>query len=108
MITINYNTENGEKIAVIKIANKEVITGIEAMEFANTVEGIDKDSNFVILDIDGIKLFTSHGIGMILNAHIILKRNNIKLKIINASENVRKLFVMTKVDYIIPVEYKEG
>jgi anti-anti-sigma factor len=108
MINVNYNTDNGEKNVIIKIVDKDTITGIEAIEFATIIDGIDKDTNSATIDIDNVKFIASPGIGMILNAHIILKRNNIKLKIINASESIRKLFVMTKVDYVIPVEYKEG
>ncbi|MCL2039048.1 MAG: STAS domain-containing protein [Bacteroidetes bacterium] len=107
MIDVNYNTENGKKNVVIKMLNKNAITGVEAMEFANIINGIDKDTESAVIDIEDVKLFTSQGIGMILNAHIVLKKNNTKLKIINASDSTRKLFNMTKLDYVIPVEYKK-
>jgi anti-anti-sigma factor len=106
MIKVTYNIENNEKEAIILIDHSS-INGMEAMEFTNTISTIDKDTKSVVIDIDNVSFIASPGIGMILNAHIILKRNEIALKIINAAENIKKLFVMTKIDHVIPVEYKK-
>ena len=107
MINLTYNTYNNEKNAVI-FMEKKSINGVDAMEFSGTINELDKDTKLVAIDIDKVTYISSSGIGMILNAHIILKRNNIELKIINASDEIRKLFAMTKIDYVIPVEYKRG
>jgi len=106
MINISYNFENDEKNAIIEI-EKESIGGIEAMEFTDIINSVEYDTKMVIIDINNIVFISSPGIGMILNAYIILKRKDIKLKIINASETIKKLFVMTRIDYVISVEYKK-
>jgi anti-anti-sigma factor len=107
MINLIYNTENNEKNAIIKIES-ESINSMDAMQFNDVINTLDKDIHLVTIDIDCVTYISSPGIGMFLNAHIILKRNNIKFKIINTSESIKKLFVMTRIDYAISVEYKEN
>lgn len=107
MVSVNYDIVENQKSVIIKMTDKDSITGKEAIEFSSVINGIDKDTDSAVIDVENVKIFTSQGIGMILNAHITLKKNNIKLKIINASENAKKLFAMTKLDYVIPVEYKD-
>jgi anti-anti-sigma factor len=106
MVKLTYQYDNNEKIAIISI-DKESINNMDTMEFTNIINNIDKDTKQVIIDLENVMFISSPGISMILNAHISLKRNNILLKIINVSKNIQRLFVMTRIDSIISIEYKE-
>ena len=103
MLNIEYKQNGTQKEAVV-ILNKENINGFEARQFVEeVVNKINKDIDLLLIDMAKVVFISSAGLGMIVNSHIVLKKHNIPIKIVNVSEEVRKLFAMTKIDSIIEV-----
>jgi anti-sigma B factor antagonist len=103
MLNLSYNTVNNNKEATV-IINKESINGLEARKFTeDVVNKIEKDAKLLIIDFSEVAFVSSAGLGMLVNAHLVLKRHNIPIKITGVSEEIRKLFAMTKIDSVIEI-----
>ena len=101
--TLLYETINGQKEAHI-IMNKSSINGLEARKFTEEiVNKLDKDIKVIVIDISNVKFISSAGLGMIVNAYVVFKRNNVPIRIVGASCDVKKLFSITKIDTLIEI-----
>jgi len=101
MIELTYSNDNNDALVTI---SKESINGLEARKFTeDVVNKIDKDTKQLTIDLANVVFISSAGLGMLVNAHIVLKRYNIPIRIINVSEDIKKLFGMTKIDSVIEI-----
>lgn len=68
---------------------------------------IDNSNNHITLDFAGLRYIDSAGLGILVGAYKRLKQRNSSMNIINAVENIKKLFIITKLDSIISINSPE-
>ncbi|MDR0927239.1 MAG: STAS domain-containing protein [Ignavibacteria bacterium] len=102
MTTINYKETNGDKIAEISV-NKVSLSGIDSVEFIEIINQIDDDTKSVITDLSGVTFISSPGLGMLLNANIILTKRKIQFMLSNVSAEILHLFEITRLNSIIKI-----
>lgn len=81
--------------------------GPELVELAN--EMISKNINLCLLDISKVRYINSSGIGVLITLLTKFRNKNGDLYLINPSDHVNKLLIMTKLQAIFNIEVsKEG
>ena len=81
--------------------------GPELVELAN--EMISKNITMCLLDISNVRYINSSGIGVLITLLTKFRNKNGELYLINPSEHVNKLLIMTKLQSIFNIEAsKEG
>jgi len=97
---------NETQNTVISIEH-EFIDDKVANELNEFIKNMNKEVISVIVNVDKVNFIVSAGIGAIIKIYTDLKRNGKDFKMINVSEHMKKIFAITKIDQIIPLEYKE-
>ena len=79
MLDLSYKNTDNQKEALVVIT-KDSINGLEARKFTeDVVYKIDKDTNLLTIDLSNVVFISSAGLGMLVNAHIVLKRDSIPI-----------------------------
>lgn len=52
----------------------------------------------LVIDLDGVNMIDSMGLGVLIAAHNSLKRNNLQLELINTPEEIKKLLAAMRLD----------
>ena len=77
---------------------KDVVASM-AEDFKNRLLNlIKKGITEVVIDLSGVEVVDSVGLGVIIATHNSLGKSGGKLKIINASEDIRRLFQTMRLD----------
>lgn len=86
--------------AVIAL-NGNVLGGPEAMAFSEGVsECLQGDSKDVVIDLSGVDVMNSSGLGMLVAASKAVGAAGGSLAIAGADEKLQKLFAMTRLDSV--------
>ncbi len=76
-----------------------------AEEFkAELISVINESSSEVVIDLDGVEMVDSVGIGVIIAAHNSLNQSGRKLKVINVAKDVYGLFTTMRLNRRFTVE----
>ena len=65
---------------------------------------INESANEVVIDLDGVEMVDSVGIGVIIAAHNTLNQSDRKLKVINVAKDVYGLFTTMRLNRRFTVE----
>lgn len=91
-----YQADNTIAIAEL---DKQVFGGPQALEFANALsEFAAGSSKCVVVDLSGIELMNSSGLGMLVSGLTSLRKFDGSLKLANVAGKVRDLLSMTRLD----------
>ena len=97
---------NQENETIIK-PGQDVVASM-AEEFKSELLSIINDSsNEVVIDLAGVEMVDSVGIGVIIAAHNTLNQSDRKLKVINVSKDVYGLFTTMRLNRRFTVEGEE-
>ena len=97
---------NQENETIIK-PGQDVVASM-AEEFKSELLSVINDSsNEVVIDLAGVEMVDSVGIGVIIAAHNTLNQSDRKLKVINVSKDVYGLFTTMRLNRRFTVEGEE-
>lgn len=78
--------------------------GNQAMEFSETlIDLINQKPKALLIDLSGIQIINSSGIGMIVNGFNTFKQNGSDFLLINLHEKVKKLLEITHLDQVFKI-----
>ena len=90
-------------LAVIRLG-KSVLGGNEALSFTSTVsELIDKKMRNICIDLSGVEIMNSSGLGMLVSALSTCKKHNMKFVLTSPPEKVMSLLKMTHLDHVFSI-----
>ncbi|HOZ17006.1 MAG TPA: STAS domain-containing protein [Candidatus Fermentibacter daniensis] len=92
---IQEQVKNG--ITVLRVSGK-LIGGPELMELKTAFQNIvNQDRHHkVLLDLGGVSWMDSSGLGVIVSGHTTISRAGGVVKILNATNKIHELFIITK------------
>ncbi len=86
--------------AIIALSGN-VLGGADAMEFSKAVGDLIREgAQSVILDLTGVELMNSSGLGMLVSASKSLHSVEGDLVVVGANEKIKGLFKMTRLDSV--------
>ena len=101
----NIKTESASKSAgkknvvsnVVKPGRDIIASGAEDLKI-KLLELVKKGLKELIIDLTGVEIVDSVGLGVVISTHNSLNNTGGKLKIINASEDIYRLFQTMRLD----------
>jgi anti-anti-sigma factor len=87
------------------------VIGVDDRKFGNKMEMLfQKEHPKIIVDVSNTEFIDSHGVGIIVYYHTLMKKNNRELIILNANPNpvsyMTRLFEMTNLNKVLTVVSK--
>lgn len=96
-----------ENVYIISLG-KSVLGGTEAMEFSKLLEKLANDmAKGIIIDMQAVEVINSSGLGMLVNAVSVSRKNNFKLAFINIPQKVKNLLSVTHLDQVFKIYQTE-
>lgn len=96
---MTFTVEHSDPALILLSGN--VLGGPEAMEFSQGVKGcVEKGTPNVIVDLSGVEVMNSSGLGMLVAASRTLSAADGMLALVGAGEKLQKLFAMTRLDSV--------
>ena len=96
------NIEYGDNTQTVKL--KGDLDVYSEDEFKTFIEEKIKSDADVIFDLEELDYLDSTGLGMFMNVYNDQKANDKKVKIINAKDNIQKLFKITDLTSLFEME----
>lgn len=96
------NIEYGDNIQTAKL--KGDLDVYSEDEFKTFIEENIKEDTDVVFDLSELDYLDSTGLGMFMNVYNDQKANDKKVKIINAKDNIHKLFKITDLTGLFEME----
>lgn len=92
---------NGNTQTIKLIGDLDVYSEDDFKSFIDEKIDVNKD---IIVDLDELEYLDSTGLGMFMSIYKMLDANGKSIKIINAKENIKKLFKITDLTDIFDME----
>ena len=97
---MNFNVSERGDIVVLSL-NGKIMGGPEATEINGEINKlIDAGKLKIIIDLNEVDWMNSSGLGILIDAVTVLKKNNGALRLVNVSERIRNLLKITKLDTV--------
>jgi anti-anti-sigma factor len=85
----------------------DVVASI-AKEFRSKLNGLIQESpKILVIDLSGVKMVDSVGIGIIIATHNSLSKSGGKLKVTNVADDIFKLFITMRLDHHFTIEKRK-
>ncbi|MFZ4619058.1 MAG: STAS domain-containing protein [Bacteroidota bacterium] len=98
---MKFSTKELNDITVVKMEGS-MLGGPEASELNSALHKLlDAKKKFIVVDLSGVSLMNSSGLGMLIGAVTTMRNAGGNLKIASAAEKVAQVFKMTKVSNVI-------
>ncbi|MFO7557336.1 MAG: STAS domain-containing protein [Desulfobacterales bacterium] len=79
-----------------------------ANEFRSQLQGlVQKSPKMIVIDLSGVKMVDSVGIGVIIATHNSLKKSDGELRVINVAGDIFKLFNTMRLDHHFTIKKRE-
>ncbi len=79
-----------------------------ANEFRSQLQGLVQESpKMIVIDLSGVKMVDSVGIGVIIATHNSLKKSDGELRLTNVANDIFKLFNTMRLDHHFTIEKRE-
>jgi anti-sigma B factor antagonist len=93
---MNYSVSEQGDIVVISL-NGKIMGGPEATEINEKFNQLIDDNKLkIVIDLENVDWMNSSGLGIIIGAVSLFRKNNGQLRIINVSERIQNLLKITK------------
>ena len=93
---MNYSVSEQDDIVVISL-NGKIMGGPEATEINEKFNQLIDDNKLkMVIDLDNVEWMNSSGLGILIGAVSLFRKNNGQLRIINVSERIQNLLKITK------------
>ena len=98
---MKFSTKELNDVTVIKMEGS-MLGGPEASELNSALHKLlDAKKKLIVVDLGGVSLMNSSGLGMLIGAVTTMRNAGGNLKIASAAEKVSQVFKMTKVSNVI-------
>ncbi|MDP1677148.1 MAG: STAS domain-containing protein [Bacteroidota bacterium] len=98
---MKFSTKELNNVTVVKMEGS-MLGGPEASELNSALHKLlDAKKKNIVVDLGGVSLMNSSGLGMIIGAVTTMRNAGGNLKIAAATEKVAQVFKMTKVSNVI-------
>jgi len=89
-----------DNVAVISMAGR-IMGGPDSTEVNQLINQlIDQKQVNVVIDLSGVELMNSSGLGILIQSNQMLKQAGGALKLANVTEKIQSLFVITKLNTV--------
>jgi len=93
---MNYSVSEQGDIVVISL-NGKIMGGPEATEINEKFNQLIDDKKLkIVIDLDNVEWMNSSGLGILIGAVSLFRKNDGQLRIINVSERIQNLLKITK------------
>lgn len=92
MVKVNFVTEN-EKSYTLNVVGEIDLNTVDVLEIAINEALLRKKD--LIIDMNDVRFIDSTGIGLLVQTYKKLKQENNTITLLNAKDNVRKVFKIT-------------
>ena len=93
---MNYSVSEQDDIVVMSL-NGKIMGGPEATEINEKFNQLIDDNKLkMVIDLDNVEWMNSSGLGILIGAVSLFRKNNGQLRIINVSERIQNLLKITK------------
>jgi anti-sigma B factor antagonist len=94
------NVLEKENVIIIQMSGK-IVGGPDSAEINKQVtKAIEEKKVNVIIDLSGVELMNSSGLGILIQSNQLLKQAGGKLKLASVTEKIQSLFVITKLNTV--------
>jgi anti-sigma B factor antagonist len=100
---MKYKSETVDNVLVLSFEG-DIIgenNSLEVLEVVN--EALMKNTTSCALDISNVRYINSSGIGMLITIHTKFKNKGGEVCLVNPSDHVQKLFIITKLNTIFTI-----
>jgi anti-sigma B factor antagonist len=98
---MKFSTKELNNVTVIKMEGS-MLGGPEASELNNALHKLlDAKKKQIVVDLSGVSLMNSSGLGMLIGAATTMRNAGGNLKVAGAGEKVTQVFKITKVSHVI-------
>lgn len=98
MFQVDHNETNG--ITIVRLSGK-ILGGQDSLTVNRLmIDLIDQGKTNVVVDLGGVELMNSSGLGIIIQSANHLKSKNGQLKLANIAEKIQSLLVITKLNTV--------
>lgn len=98
---MKFSTKELNNVTVVKMEGN-MLGGPEASELNSALHKLlDAKKKLIVVDLGGVSLMNSSGLGMLIGAVTTMRNAGGNLKVASASEKVAQVFKMTKVSNVI-------
>ncbi len=93
-------------VAILELSGK-IMGGPDSERFSSTLKSlIHEGVHHVLVDLKEVTWVNSTGLGILISGYTTMKRNNGELKLLNVSERIDSIFMVTKL-YSVFESYKD-
>ena len=97
-MTTQIHRENG--IAIFKLRGKIVGTAVSELRKTLLPEVEDADAPRILLNFKDVRMIDSSGLGVLIEAHIVAKRNNGRMAAIHVGKHIKNLIVVHRLVHL--------
>ena len=90
----------------ISILRKSLVDQVEISELGDHLKRVANEfpKNHLVLNFENVEFMSSSALGVIIETNSLIKSNKGKLRLVNLSDDLKKIFVMTKLDKVIHID----
>lgn len=93
-------------VMILELSGK-IMGGPDAERFSSTLKSlIHEGVRHVVVDLKEVTWVNSTGLGILISGYTTMKRNNGEMKLLNVSERIDSIFMVTKL-YSVFESYKD-
>ncbi|MCZ6834930.1 MAG: STAS domain-containing protein [Planctomycetota bacterium] len=91
---------------VIAILRKSLVDQVEIAELGEHLKRVANEfsKKLIVLNFAEVEFMSSSALGAIIEANTLVKSNKGELRLANLSDDLKKIFVMTKLDKVIRID----
>ncbi|RKZ14439.1 anti-sigma factor antagonist [bacterium] len=83
-------------VAILELSGK-IMGGPDSEKFSSTLKQlIHEEKTRVLIDLGKVTWVNSTGLGILISGYTTMKRNNGEMKLLNVSERIESIFMVTK------------
>jgi anti-anti-sigma factor len=97
---LNVERKNLGTVSLLNLDGKVVIGETETLR--DVVETLPSSSS-VVLDLSHVSMMDAHGLGVLLHLRKQAEARDMRLELLNVSEQLRELFRMTRLDAVFQI-----
>ena len=93
-------------VTILEVSGK-IMGGPDSELFSNTLKSlVHEDRTRVLVDLSKVTWVNSTGLGILISGYTTLKRSNGEMKLLNVSERIESIFMVTKLHSVFD-SYKD-
>ena len=98
-------TKSGDAL-VIAILRKSLVDQVEIAELGEHLKRVGNEypNKLIVLNFSDVEFMSSAALGAVIEANSVVKGNKGELRLANLTDDLKKIFKMTKLDKVIRID----